>query len=161
MNSASWWLRADFFRRCGGFRRAGVFGRVRAAVGLRLVCAIHATSRRETLLLPVPRYDRSVEPLSYAFEDRLLILDGLAVELFARIADGSKRYPVAWLAVRFEDRKDDKVRVHIGQGQEGSPFYSDDVTVSSFLGEFDVPQSEVAGLRAFFDEAARRAGRAT
>ena len=102
-----------------------------------------------------------VDPLSYAFEDRLILLDGLALELFAQFADGSTRLPLAWLVVRFEERKDDKVRVHLGTGPACGPFYSDDARALSALGQFDLPSTELPRLREFFDEAARRAGRAT
>jgi len=104
-----------------------------------------------------------VDPVSYAFEDRLILLDGLAIELFAQFAqfaEGSTRLPLVWLMVRFDERKDDKLRVHLGTGPAGGPFYSDDARALSALGQFDVPSTELPRLREFFDEAARRAGRA-
>jgi hypothetical protein len=98
--------------------------------------------------------------LRYEYGERLFLADDAVVEVFGRLVDGSKRYPLAWVGVSLEERKGDQVRVRVGVTNDGKPFYTDDVNSSGPLSQVDLPASELPALQAFFDELARRSGRA-
>jgi hypothetical protein len=100
--------------------------------------------------------------LTYASEDTVVQVDDHAIEVFRRLVTGSQRCPLQWLAVGVvPSRHGDQIEVRIGQSSAaGKPFYDPDV-ISQGAFSFTVPSSEASGLRAFFDQVARRGGGAT
>jgi hypothetical protein len=97
--------------------------------------------------------------LKYVHDDTVMLLEDEVLEIFSRVVEGSGRIPLVWAGARLEPRKGDQIRVHVGTSQSpNAPFYDDGVRQIGPW-EFDVPATEEQELRAFFDEAARRAGR--
>jgi hypothetical protein len=96
----------------------------------------------------------------YEYDGNLLRVGEGVLEQFSRAVLGSKRIPLAWVAVGLQARRHDEIRVEIGMAPSPeSPFYSSPSFMEpAFI--FDVPAVEEPRLRAFLDEAARSAGRA-
>lgn len=100
-------------------------------------------------------------PAWYEYEANLLWAAEGVLEQFSRVAFGSKRIPIAWLAVGLEQRKHDRVGVEIGMASTPeSPLYSSPAYRDAAF-NFEIPAAEEANLRAFLDEASRNAGRGT
>jgi hypothetical protein len=97
--------------------------------------------------------------LSYSYGERIFLAGDDVLEVFGRLVDGSKRFPIAWIGVQIETRKNDQIRVSAGLAQAGEPFWTDRILTNGPLSQFDLPASEEPAVRAFFDELARRAGR--
>jgi hypothetical protein len=98
--------------------------------------------------------------LSYSCGERLFLAGDEVLEVFGRNVDGSKRFPLAWVGVQIESRKGDQIRVSAGLAQAGEPFWTNRIMTTGPLSEVDLPAIEEPAVRAFFDELARRAGRA-
>jgi hypothetical protein len=96
----------------------------------------------------------------YSYGDRLFLADDDVVEVFGRSVDGSKRYPIEWVGVQIDPHKGDQIRLQVGLTGAGQPFYCDRVISSGPLAQIDLPASEEPAVRDFFDELARRSGRA-
>ena len=105
-------------------------------------------------------YDRPAVATRYSYGDRLFLADDEILEVFGRNVDGSKRFPLAWVGVRIESRKNDQIRVSAGLAQPGQTFWTDRIVTTGPLSEIDLPASEEPAVRAFFDELARLSGRA-
>ena len=96
---------------------------------------------------------------TYEYEGSLLRAGDGVLEQFRRGVLGSKRIPIAWLAVRLEPRKHDQVLVEIGMSSgPGAPLYSDPAAREAAF-NFEIRAAEEVNLRAFLDAAARDAGR--
>jgi len=99
-----------------------------------------------------------VESMTYTYQATLLVLDDTTIEVFRRVVAGSQRTPLAWAGATLKPKKD-QIQVQVGTSANASdPFYNDSV-VGNGAFRFSIPQSEEAALRAFLDEAARRAQR--
>jgi hypothetical protein len=96
----------------------------------------------------------------YSFGERVFLADDDVLEVFGRNVDGSKRFPLAWIGVQIESRKNDQIRVSAGLAQAGEPFWTGRILTTGPLSEVDLPTSEEPAVRAFFDELARLSGRA-
>jgi hypothetical protein len=97
--------------------------------------------------------------MRYAYGERLFLADGEVLEVFGRVVDGSKRFPLAWIGVQIESRKNDEIRVSAGLAQAGEPFWTSRIMTTGPLSEVDLPASEEPAVRAFFEELARLSGR--
>jgi hypothetical protein len=96
----------------------------------------------------------------YSYGERVFLADDEVLEVFGRNVDGSKRYPLVWVGVQIETRKNDQIRVSAGLAQAGEPFWTDRILSTGPLSQVDLPSSEEPSIRAFFDELARLSGRA-
>jgi hypothetical protein len=89
----------------------------------------------------------------------MLSFDGTVVELFHTSYDKSFRVPAAWLAIRREDRKHDRVRLTVGRTRRREqPVYDaqpDDWTYVSF----EIEATAEPPVRALLAEVAAAAGR--
>ena len=47
----------------------------------------------------------------YSYGERLFLADDEVLEVFGRNVDGSKRFPLAWIGVQIESRKNDEIRL--------------------------------------------------
>jgi hypothetical protein len=100
-----------------------------------------------------------MDVMTLAYDDTLVYMDESVIEVFRRIVVGSQRTPIVWAGVQLKPKKGDQIQVNIGTSVEpAGPFYTDGI-ISNGAFNFSVPNSEESRLRAFFDEAARRAGR--
>jgi hypothetical protein len=96
----------------------------------------------------------------YSYGERLFLAGDEVLEVFGRNVDGSKRFPLAWIGVQIESRKNDEIRVSAGLAQPGEPFWTSRILTTGPLSQVDLPASEEPSVRAFFDELARLSGRA-
>lgn len=89
------------------------------------------------------------------FGDILLRFDQSVIELFQKVVIGSQRTPLIWAGADLQPSKGDQIQVNIGTSR-GEGFYNSSI-ISNGAFTFKIPTSEEPRLRAFLDEAARRA----
>ena len=101
-----------------------------------------------------------MEPLALDGGKALLFFDGGVVETFHTSYDHSFRTPAAWLGIKAEPRKHDRVRVTVGRvDPEDGRIYGPDLSFAWLQVMFEIDMAEEPGLRAFLGEVARAAGR--
>jgi len=102
-----------------------------------------------------------MDPMTLTFDNTLVRMDDSVVEVFRQLVVGSQRTPLAWAGVQLKPKKGDQIQVNVGTSSDPTgPFYNDQI-ISGGAYTFDVPATDEARVREFFDEAARRAGRPT
>jgi hypothetical protein len=92
------------------------------------------------------------------FGDTVLRLDQSVIELFKQVVVGSQRTPLIWAGADLKPSKGDQIQVNVGTSR-GDGFYNSDI-ISNGAFKFKIAASDEPRLRAFLDEAARRAGQA-
>ena len=98
-----------------------------------------------------------MDVLLYHYDDTVLMLDEHLIHCYGRMVTGSRSTPLIWAGAQLKPKHGDKIAVRIGSASEtGLPFYNDEV-MADLPGVFDIPTSEEPKLRAFLDEAAKRA----
>ena len=107
-----------------------------------------------------PCSHRTVQQLSLDGGTAILIFDGAVVETFHTSYDKSFRVPAAWLAIKAEPRKHDRIRLTVGRADpDDGRIYGPDLKLAWLQVMFEIDAAEEPGVRAFLDEVARTAGR--
>ncbi|MGW4698138.1 hypothetical protein ACWEO1_37835 [Kitasatospora cineracea] len=94
--------------------------------------------------------------------DRLYIqVDRGILEVFRRTSViGSYRYPLAWVTVRAEQRRDGRTRLHFGIAEDlGEPLYGSVPGSGPVFFRHEIPTADEPLYRAFFAELAHLADR--
>jgi hypothetical protein len=90
----------------------------------------------------------------------VIVADDFAIEVFTRSFQESSRLPTAWVGVSYEQRKHEQIRVKFGWAKDpAGPMYGENADLLQGTRFFELPNTEEPALRAFFAEAAGRAGR--
>ena len=97
-------------------------------------------------------------PIQFAAEEVLLVFSGGVLETFHRSYDRSFRTPAAWLGVRLEPGRHDRLHVTVGRVHQGGPVYGPDVTMSWNDIKFDLGADDEPRIREFLDEVVRAVG---
>ena len=95
-----------------------------------------------------------------AIGDTLLIAEDFVVEAYGRGYTESKRLPTAWLGVQLKPKRDGRFEVKFGWAKDGTaPLYGEGVDVEMGVFFFEIESTDEPAVRAFFADAAARAGR--
>ncbi|MEA2171296.1 MAG: hypothetical protein QOF76_4596 [Solirubrobacteraceae bacterium] len=92
-----------------------------------------------------------MDRLELAVADALLLFDGAVVEVFRTGYTHPTRTPAAWIAVKVEPRKHDRVRLTLGRTEQTDrPLYGPDVALSWSDMVFELDATDEPQVRAFF-----------
>jgi hypothetical protein len=101
-----------------------------------------------------------VEALQLEGGDVQVFFDGGVVEVFQNGYDKGSRVPAPWVGVKAEPRKNERLRLTFGRADpRDQPVYGPDLRLGWTDMRVEVDAADDAGLRAFFAEVARVAGR--
>ena len=94
-------------------------------------------------------------------DDHMMRVDGDVLEVFD-VQYHARRIPLAWLAVRAEALRKNKVLIYIGQNNVDQPLYAQGKQVPDVRGDvlgIGIDAEEEPAFRTFFTEVARLCGR--
>lgn len=101
-----------------------------------------------------------MEPLQLSGGKVVLYFDGAMVDTFQWDYTRGFRTPAAWIGVKVEPRKHDRVRFTVGRVEPGTPIYGQDLSLDILEVPFELDAAEEPSVRGFFAEVARVARRA-